>query len=184
MSTTSSENHEFEYDPIAEYVIQNILGPSLGIKIGARWLDKAFNKDVIALTPENLEDMIFPKGNCSLWKVFKEYMEDKASHEIFVMFEAPKDFWLSLSAESFKEYRIEYIESEHSNQFQPNPRERIFLLLYYKYSYSTKCNRKSSKRSQDEYHWCLHNVDNPIPGQIDPNHQPDYEESTENHRLP
>ena len=107
MSSTVSDCLEIEYDPIVEYVIQNNFGPSLGgNEIWNRWLDNLYNNgyvtilDVITLTPESLVAMNFPKGNCGVWKVFKEYVRNRTSHDDLEIFEAPEDFWLSLFAES------------------------------------------------------------------------------------
>jgi len=114
MSATSSENSDVEYDVIVEHFINNVLAQALGgKKLANRWLEKLYLKgyvtifDVIELTPGKLEDLGFPEGNCNLWRIFKEYVREKAEEwgkdEVL---EVPDDFWVTLSAEDFKSYRI------------------------------------------------------------------------------
>ena len=129
-----------------EHIIRNVLIQSLGgIKIANRWLDKLYSHgyvtilDVIDLTPEKLEELDFPIGDCDLWRIFKNYSDcdlwrifknytqEKAELMGYPeIFDAPDDLWMQLSAEDFKAFRIHYLKSSHDTTLhsQSKLRER------------------------------------------------------------
>jgi len=159
MSSTTSEIQDNEYDPLVEHIVQNVLVQALGgAKLASRWMEKLYLigcvtiSDFVELTPGKLEDI--PVGNCNLYKIFKDFIQDKAAiTNQFDILDAPDDFWTMLTAEEFRAYRVDYnrtIQSITSHP-QPSPRDR-FSRNSFASSASTPLQQNVSQRPQNVSH--------------------------------
>ena len=102
------------FDSVVIHLIHEVLGHRKPEVILKRFEDHGLMTflELLELKPQDLENMKFLPAERNLWAIFIKFMRHEAEKVGLDLYEAPDDFFLSLSEEMFNAYRREELKSQ------------------------------------------------------------------------
>jgi len=94
------------FDPVVTHLIHEVLGHRFPDTVLKRFEDHGLMTflELLELKPQDLENMNFLPAERNLWVMFINFMKHEAEILGQDLYEAPDDFFLSLTGENFKTF--------------------------------------------------------------------------------